>query len=173
MYNGGMTTPAPGQNKTGITRPAIGVLVDPAKLIAARRSAMLERIELAHLSQALELRAIAAEHDVPVSDEYDPGELRLLLAGAGIDLDSDEFRNRPIGVSRDAIAKLENRERKRPKITTLRLIITALNHERAKRDKPPIDVEDLELAPATQDMVSYDEVPHQQASLGDHAADTR
>lgn len=93
-----MTDGIPGES--AITRPSIGVLVDPGKMVAARRSAMLERLELAALS----------------------------------------------GVSRDEIAKLENGERKRPKITTLRKLITAYNKGRADRGKSPIDVEDLQAA---------------------------
>lgn len=153
--------PSPGPAaKTGITRPAIGVLVDPDKLIAARRSAMLERLELAHLSQALALRDIAAENEVDVGDELDQAELRRILTAAGVNLGKGgpygPYTPKPIGVSRDEIAKLENRERKRPKITTLRLLIDALNYARVQRGKLPIDVEDLELAPPNG-------VPEQQA----------
>lgn len=50
------------------------------------------------------------------------------------------------GISRDAIAKIENGERLRPKPRTMRLIIDALNAELQRRGKPAVDIEDL--APA-------------------------
>lgn len=83
-----------------IASGATGVLVDRHKLVAARKSAMLERFELAELS----------------------------------------------GVSRDEIAKLENGERKRPRVVTMRKLIAAFNKARADRGKSPIDVEDLQDA---------------------------
>jgi DNA-binding XRE family transcriptional regulator len=143
---------APAPAKTGITRSHIGVLIDPRKLTNARNSTMLERLELAELSQALELRRIAVEENIDVGPEMDHRVLRQILADAGVDIFTDaKGEKRSVGVSRDAIAKWENGERPRPKITTLRMLITALNHARAVRGKPPIDVENLELTPPGSD----------------------
>jgi transcriptional regulator with XRE-family HTH domain len=128
-----------------LTRPAIGVLVDPERMAAARKSAMLERIELAALSQALDLMKIAAENGLDTGSQADVKVLRKTLADAGIDLTRAPYNRRRIGVSRDEIAKLESRKGKRPKITTLRKLIDALNYARAQRDKPPLDIEDLQV----------------------------
>jgi transcriptional regulator with XRE-family HTH domain len=127
---------------TQLTRPAIGVMVDPERMAAARKSAMLERIELAHLSQALDLRKIAAEEDVDVGDTTDMVILRKKLTAAGVSMKRPGQR---IGVSRDEIAKLETGGRKRPKITTLRKLIETLNYARGLRGKPPLDIEDLQV----------------------------
>jgi transcriptional regulator with XRE-family HTH domain len=48
-------------------------------------------------------------------------------------------------VSRDEIAKLETGGRKRPKITTLRKIITALNYARDQLGEPPLGVKHLQV----------------------------
>ncbi len=56
-----------------LTRPAIGVLVDPERMTAARKSAMLERTELVSLSQALDLIKLAAAHGIETG--HDPKEL--------------------------------------------------------------------------------------------------
>lgn len=127
---------------TQLTRPAIGVMVDPERMAAARKSAMLERIELAHLSQALDLRKIATIEGVDVGDSTDVPMLRKKLADAGVTIKRPGVR---IGVSRDEIAKLETGGRKRPKITTLRKLIETLNYARAQRGKPPLDIEDLQV----------------------------
>jgi transcriptional regulator with XRE-family HTH domain len=125
-------------------------MVDPERMAAARKSAMLERIELAHLSQALDLAKLAAAHDVKPGDQVQvlehPGQavqtLRTMLTAAGVDLSKPGLR---IGVSRDEIAKLETGGRKRPKITTLRKLIDALNYARTERGKPNLDIEDLQV----------------------------
>jgi transcriptional regulator with XRE-family HTH domain len=124
--------------------------VDPEKMAAARKSAMLERIELASLSQTLDLRRIAAEErldgdlgDVDLEQiQLDMQEVRKILADAGVTLKKPGLR---IGVSRDEIAKLESGGRKRPRITTLRKLIDALNYAREARGKPPIDIEHLQV----------------------------
>lgn len=141
-----MTQPEP----SSLTRPAIGVLVDPKRMAAARKSAMLERIELAALSQTLDLRRIAAEEelddglgDVDMDQvQMDLAMLRKILADAGINTKKPGLR---IGVSRDEIAKLETGGRKRPKITTLRKIITALNYARDQLGEPPLGVKHLQV----------------------------
>lgn len=134
---------------TQLTRPAIGVLVDPERMAAARKSAMLERIELAHLSQALDLLKIAAEEGVPVQPELkldsiadDVTRLRQQCADAGLPV---KRRGARIGVSRDEIAKLETGGRKRPKITTMRKLIDTLNYARDQLGKPPLQIEDLQV----------------------------
>lgn len=123
-----------------ITRPAIGVLVDPERMAAARKSAMLERAELSDLSKFLELSAVAEANGITVSSEWDLIELRKALTDAGI-----STTGKRTGISRDEIAKLETGGRKRPKITTLRKFLDTINHARAQRGKPPIDVEDLQV----------------------------
>lgn len=123
-----------------ITRPAIGVLVDPERMAAARKSAMLERAELSDLSKILEMRRTAEASGIPVNDEWDIHDLRRVLASAGI-----TTTGKRIGISRDEIAKLETGGRKRPKITTLRKFLDTINHARAQRGKPPIEVEDLQV----------------------------
>lgn len=123
-----------------ITRPAIGVLVDPERMAAARKSAMLERAELSDLSKFLELSAVAEANGITVSAEWDLIELRKALSDAGISV-----TGKRTGISRDEIAKLETGGRKRPKITTLRKFLDTINHARAERGKPPIDVEDLQV----------------------------
>jgi len=142
----GMTQPENADPRV-LTRPAIGVLVDPGRMAAARKSAMLERIELAHLSQALDLAKIATE--VGLNPGYHPvpelAVLRKMLTDAGINLKKPPYARRRIGVSRDEIAKLETGGRKRPKITTLRKLIDALNYARSERGKPPLDIEDLQV----------------------------
>lgn len=133
-----------------LTRPGLGVLVDPERMAAARKSAMLERIELASLSQTLDLRRIAAEEgldgelgDVDLEQiQLDMAMVRKILADAGVTLKKPGLR---IGVSRDEIAKLESGGRKRPRITTLRKLIDALNYAREARGKPPIDIEHLQV----------------------------
>jgi transcriptional regulator with XRE-family HTH domain len=119
-------------------------------MAAARKSAMLERIELAALSQTLDLRRIAAEEelddglgDVDMDQvQVDLAMLRKILADAGINTKKPGLR---IGVSRDEIAKLETGGRKRPKITTLRKIITALNYARDQLGEPPLGVKHLQV----------------------------
>lgn len=146
---------------TQLTRPAIGVLVDPERMAAARKSAMLERIELARLSQALDLVKIATDeglHPVPHINldqiDTDLRSLRKLVTDAGITIGgpsrsaSGTPMRKPgvrIGVSRDEIAKLETGGRKRPKISTMRKLIATLNYARAELGKPPLQIEDLQV----------------------------
>jgi len=63
---------------------------------------------------------------------------RLELAEATKKVDPDGK-----GISRDAIAKIENGERQRPKIRTMRLILDALNVELKRRKRRQIQIEDL------------------------------
>lgn len=116
------------------------MLVDPERMAAARKSAMLERAELSDLSKFLELSKIAAANGITISGDWDLSDLRSTLAEEGIVL-----TGKRIGISRDEIAKLETGGRKRPKITTLRKFLDTINHARAQRDKPPIEVEDLQV----------------------------
>lgn len=133
-----------------LTRPGLGVLVDPERMAAARKSAMLERIELAHLSQALDLIKLATANGIKTGDQQDLLErptlavktLTGMLTEAGVVTKKPGLR---IGVSRDEIAKLESGGRKRPRITTLRKLIDALNYAREQRGKPPIDIEHLQV----------------------------
>lgn len=147
----GMTQPDD-TSPRALTRPAIGVLVDPERMAAARKSAMLERIELAALSQALDLIKVAEAHGIDT--RQDPKELtehpglavealRAQLSHAGVNTVS--IPGLRIGVSRDEIAKLESRHGKRPKITTLRKLIDTMNYARALHDKPPMHIEDLQV----------------------------
>lgn len=123
-----------------ITRPAIGVLVDPERMAAARKSAMLERAELSDLSKFLELSLVATANGITVAEDWDLPDLRKALSDAGV-----VMTGKRIGISRDEIAKLETGGRKRPKITTLRKFLDTINHARAQRGKPNIEVEDLQV----------------------------
>ncbi len=148
--NDGCQPPAEHATSPPLTRPGLGVFVDPERMAAARKSAMLERIELASLSQTLDLRRIATEEglddglgDVDLEQIHqDMQMVRKILADAGVTLKKPGLR---IGVSRDEIAKLESGGRKRPRITTLRKLIDALNYARGARGKPPIDIEHLQV----------------------------
>lgn len=169
-------SPAEHATSPPLTRPGLGVLVDPERMAAARKSAMLERIELAALSQTLDLRRIATEEGLDdglgtvdlEQIQQDMQMLRKILADAGITLKKPGLR---IGVSRDEIAKLESGGRKRPRITTLRKLIDALNYAREARGKPPIDIEHLQvdgevLIPEPGD----DEIPEWERKLLDEHA---
>jgi len=115
-------------------------MVDPERMSAARKSAMLERAELSDLSKTLELIRIAEAAGVSTGGQKDALTLRTILAAQGITL-----TGKRIGISRDELAKLETGGRKRPRITTLRKFLDTVNYARALRDKPPIDVEDLQV----------------------------
>src|SRR6266536_921977 len=142
--NDGCQPPAEHATSPPLTRPGLGVFVDPERMAAARKSAMLERIELASLSQTLDLRRIATEEglddglgDVDLEQIHqDMQMVRKILADAGVTLKKPGLR---IGVSRDEIAKLESGGRKRPRITTLRKLIDA-------KTELPNDDEELPLA---------------------------
>ena len=156
------------EDMTQLTRPAIGILVDPERMAAARKSAMLERIELAHLSQALDLRAIAAEEGVDTGPTTDVTQLKKKLADAGVPIKRPGVR---IGVSRDEIAKLETGGRKRPKITTMRKLITTLNYARAELGKPPLQIEDLQVPGEVLIPDARPEIPEwEEELLQEHAA---
>lgn len=106
-----------------VTRPGIGVEVDPAAVKRARTYAMFDRLQL---SQA----TAAADETADDGCEIDPG--------------GKCQHGRPgNGVSRDEIAKLENGERPRPRMNTVRLIVLALRAELIRRGEPPIGIEDL------------------------------
>jgi transcriptional regulator with XRE-family HTH domain len=126
-------------------------------MAAARKSAMLERVELSDLSKVLELRKLAEAASVALGDEQDIPEIKRILAGAGINL-----TGKRIGISRDELAKLETGGRKRPRITTLRKFLATVNYARGERGKPPIDVEDIQvhgevLIPAPRDPDPWDD----------------
>jgi DNA-binding XRE family transcriptional regulator len=126
-----MTSAAP------IPRPGIGIAIDRYKLKALREAALLERIDLSELSQLTDLRDIAAGHKVKGYALMNYDQLLDVLRERDIPLP------RHIGVSRDCIAKIENGDRLRPKISTLRLLIDTLNAELARRGLDTIGVEDL------------------------------
>jgi transcriptional regulator with XRE-family HTH domain len=115
-------------------------MVDPERMSAARKSAMLERAELSDLSKTLELTRIAEATGISTGGQKDVLLLREILAAQGVAL-----TGKRIGISRDELAKLETGGRKRPRITTLRKFLDTVNYARALRDKPPIDVEDLQV----------------------------
>jgi transcriptional regulator with XRE-family HTH domain len=120
-----------------VPRPGIGIAIDRRKLKALREAALLERIDLSELSQITELREMAADHQIPGWSRMDYEQLADALKRAGVALP------RHIGISRDAIAKIENGDRLRPKISTLRLLIDTLNTELNRRGMDTIGVEDL------------------------------
>lgn len=117
-----------------------GVMVDPELMSAARKSALLERAELSDLSKVIELTRIAEATGIDTGGKKDVLVLREILAAQGITL-----TGKRIGISRDELAKLETGGRKRPRITTLRKFLDTVNYARALRNKPPIDVEDLQV----------------------------
>jgi DNA-binding XRE family transcriptional regulator len=122
---------------TPVPRPGIGIAIDRYKLKAMREAALLERIDLAELSRITELRELASDHQIPGWSRMDYEQLLDALNRASVALP------RHIGISRDAIAKIENGDRLRPKISTLRLLIDTLNTQLTNRGIDPIGVEDL------------------------------
>ena len=106
-----------------VTRPGIGVEVDPAAVKRARTYAMFDRLQLSEATAAVD---DTAEDGCPI----EPGT-RCAHGRQGN------------GVSRDEIAKLENGERPRPRMNTVRLIVLAVRAELIRRSKPPIGIEDL------------------------------
>ena len=115
-------------------------MVDPERMSAARKSALLERAELSDLSKVIELTRLAESTGIDTGGQKDVLVLREILAAQGITL-----TGKRIGISRDELAKLETGGRKRPRITTLRKFLDTVNYARAQRNKPPIDVEDLQV----------------------------
>lgn len=115
-------------------------MVDPERMSAARKSALLERAELSDLSKRLELTRLAEATGIDIGGQRDVLVLREILAAQGITL-----TGKRIGISRDELAKLETGGRKRPRITTLRKFLDTVNYARELRGKPPIDVEDLQV----------------------------
>ncbi len=115
-------------------------MVDPERMSAARKSAMLERAELSDLSKTLELTRIAETAGISTGGQKDFLALREILTAQGVTL-----AGKRIGISRDELAKLETGGRKRPRITTLRKFLDTVNYARELRGKPPLDVEDLQV----------------------------
>lgn len=131
--------------RSPVSRPGIGIAIDRHKLKKLREAALLERIDLSDLTKDTELREIAGEHDLPGRDDMDYHQLRAALLAAGVKLP------RHVGISRDAIAKIENGDRLRPKISTLRILIDTLNIGLARRGEPPIGIADLYAGPGVDD----------------------
>lgn len=128
-------------SRTPVSRPGIGIAIDRHKLKKLREAALLERIDLSDLTKDTELREIAAEHDIAGRDGMDYDALLDALFDAKVQLP------RHVGISRDAIAKIENGDRLRPKISTLRILIDTLNIALARRGEPPIGIADLYAVP--------------------------
>lgn len=122
---------------TPVRRPGIGIAIDRHKLKALRETALLERIDLSELTRDTELRQLAAEHEITGYPVMDLEDLIPALESRGVTIP------RHIGVSRDAIAKIENGDRQRPKISTLRILIDTLNIALNRRGHPPIGIADL------------------------------
>jgi len=120
-----------------VRRPGIGIAIDRHKLKALREAALLERIDLSALTRLTELRQLAAANDIGGSATMSEAQLTATLHDAGVALP------RHVGISRDAIAKIENGDRLRPKISTLRILIDTLNTELTRRGRAMIGVEDL------------------------------
>ena len=127
--------------RSPVSRPGIGIAIDRHKLKKLRESALLERIDLSDLTKDTELREIAASYDLDGWADMDYEELLGAVNNAGVQLP------RHIGISRDAIAKIENGDRLRPKISTLRILIDTLNIALARRGEPQIGIADLYAVP--------------------------
>lgn len=123
--------------KTPVRRPGIGIAIDRHKFKQLREAALLERIDLSDLTKVTELRALASDHEIPGYTLMDYDQLVEALTRAGVILP------RHVGISRDAIAKIENGDRLRPKISTLRILIDTLNMALAERGEPTIGIADL------------------------------
>jgi len=125
------------QTKTPVRRPGIGIAIDRHKLKGLREAALLERIDLSDLTKLTELRRLARDYDIPGIMLMDHVQLSQVLTDKGATLP------RHIGISRDAIAKIENGDRLRPKISTLRILIDTLNMALALRGEATIGIADL------------------------------
>src|SRR5580765_7734133 len=121
-------------------RPGIGIAIDRHKFKQLREAALLERIDLSELSRLTELRELASENGLKGYARMDEDTLTAVLEKHGVLLP------RHIGISRDAIAKIENGDRKRPKISTLRILIDTLNTALANRGEPTVSITDLYAA---------------------------
>lgn len=106
-----------------VKRPGIGVEVDPAAVKRARTYAMLNRLDLAAATAAVDETATDGCRIGPGGrcPHGHPGK----------------------GISRDEIAKLENGERPRPRMDTVRLIVLALRAELTRRGERPVGIEDI------------------------------
>jgi DNA-binding XRE family transcriptional regulator len=121
-------------------RPGIGIAIDRHKFKQLREAALLERIDLSELSRITELRELASDNGLRGYARMDEETLTAVLEKHGVPLP------RHIGISRDAIAKIENGDRKRPKISTLRILIDTLNTALAHRGEPTVSITDLYAA---------------------------
>jgi DNA-binding XRE family transcriptional regulator len=130
-------THSPPRSPPFTARPGIGIAIDRHKFKQLRETAMLERIDLADLSRITELRELAADNGLRGYSRMDEETLTAALKRHGVPLP------RHIGISRDAIAKIENGDRKRPKISTLRILIDTLNTALAHRGEPTVSITDL------------------------------
>lgn len=128
-------------SRSPVSRPGIGIAIDRRKLKQLREAALLERIDLSDLTKHTELCQIAAANGIDGYSGMDNDELTAALKARGVQLP------RHVGISRDAIAKIENGDRLRPKISTLRILIDTLNVALADRGEPPISIRDLYAGP--------------------------
>jgi DNA-binding XRE family transcriptional regulator len=143
-----------------VRRPGIGIAIDRHKFKQLREAALLERIDLSEATKDTELRQLARDNGVPWEGK-DRAVLTADLIAARVLLP------RHVGISRDAIAKIENGDRARPKISTLRLLIDTLNVALIRRGRDPIGVEDLYRrengdagpGPVTAETLNADTVP--------------
>jgi DNA-binding XRE family transcriptional regulator len=134
-----MMTHSPPRSPPFTARPGIGIAIDRHKFKQLREAALLERIDLSDLSRLTELRELAADNGLKGYNRMDEETLTAALKRHGVVLP------RHIGISRDAIAKIENGDRKRPKISTLRILIDTLNMALAHRGEPTVSITDLKL----------------------------
>ena len=123
--------------KTPVSRPGIGIAIDRHKLKGLREAALLERIDLSELTKLTELRRLALDTEIQGYMNMDSARLAQELTDKGVTLP------RHIGISRDAIAKIENGDRLRPKISTLRILIDTLNTALMLRGENTIGIADL------------------------------
>ena len=118
-----------------VRRPGFGVAVDRHKVRSLREQAYLERIDVANQSKLAHLRQFADKHGIPGYPSMDEDEIREALAAKDIALP------RHVGISRDCIAKIENGDRVRPKISTLEILIGTLNAELYRRGMETVGIE--------------------------------
>lgn len=120
---------------TPVQRPGYGIAVDGRKLRKIRESLLLDRLGLSDLARITELRQIARDNAIPGYPVLEYDEICLQLEARNIALP------RHVGVSRDAIAKIENGARTHPMVHTVKAIIEALNVELARRGYETIGVD--------------------------------